>query len=100
MSQTKVKQNTDAVMKDPTKDSDKTPKKKPKVKVTERVVKLMTIAPVKGVIEMSRQREKEGTVKQTAAPKSIVREEMKAPPRQQKTNTPAQILLQDTVMKE
>jgi hypothetical protein len=49
---------------------------------------------------MSCQKEKEGTVKQAAAPKSIVREEMKVPSTRQKAPNPAQTQLQDTVMKD
>ena len=64
-SQTKVKQSTDTVMKDSTKDINKTPPKKPKVKVT---IPMRTVKPVKGVIGKSCEVEEEGTV-ELPAPK-------------------------------
>ncbi len=64
-SQTKVKQSTDTVMKDSTKDINKTPPKKPKVKVT---IPMRTVKPVKGVIGKSCEAEEEGTV-ELPAPK-------------------------------
>ena len=83
-------------MKDSTKDSGKVPAKKPRVKVT---IQPKTVPPVKGYIEMSCHVEGGGIVRQAASPKPIAKKEEKVPPKQKKTNTSAQILVQDTVMR-
>ncbi len=84
-------------MKDLTKDNDKVPAKKPKVRVT---IQLKKVPPVKGYIEMSCHVEGGGIVRQAASPKPEKKEEKKVPPKQKKTTNPAQILVQDTVMKD
>jgi hypothetical protein len=83
-------------MKDQSKSNDKTPVKKPKVKVT---IQLKKVPPVMGYIEMSCHIEGGGIVRQAASPKPAKKEEKKVPPNQKETTTPAQILVQDTDMR-
>jgi len=83
-------------MNDLTKDSGTASARRPRVRV---IKKLMTVPPVKGVIEMSCHIEGGGIVRQAASPKPVTKEEKKVPPKQKKSTTPAQVLVQDAVMK-
>ncbi len=83
-------------MKDQTKDSGTVSARRPRVRV---IQKLMAVPPAKGVIEMCCHIEGGGIVRQATSPKPVTKEEKKVPPKQKKTTTPAQVLVQDTVMK-